>query len=158
MVLDMGTGSGVNAILAATKGAQVVAVDINPHALDAARDNAARNNVADRVEVRQSDVFSAVAEKFDLIIFDPPYRWFAARDFFEAAMTDENYSSMTRFFDEARQHLLFEGRMLVSFGTSGDIAYLRGLISAKGFSSQVVGQAEIVRNETKVEYFAFLLR
>jgi release factor glutamine methyltransferase len=35
-VLDMGTGNGVNAILAATRGAAVVAVDINPRALDAA--------------------------------------------------------------------------------------------------------------------------
>jgi hypothetical protein len=31
-VLDMGTGSGVNAVLAASKAAQVLAVDINPHA------------------------------------------------------------------------------------------------------------------------------
>ena len=74
-VLDMGTGSGVNAILAAKRGARVVAVDINPHVLEAARDNARRNNVAGLVEVRYSDVFSAVEEQFDLIIFDPPYRW-----------------------------------------------------------------------------------
>lgn len=39
-VLDMGTGSGVNAVLAASKAAKVLAVDINPHALAAARDNA----------------------------------------------------------------------------------------------------------------------
>ena len=75
-VLDMGTGSGVNAILAASKGAEVVAVDINPHALVAARDNAARNGVGGLVEVRHSDVFSEVTETFDLIVFDPPYRWF----------------------------------------------------------------------------------
>jgi release factor glutamine methyltransferase len=37
-VLDMGTGSGVNAILAASKGAEVVAVDINPDAVRAARE------------------------------------------------------------------------------------------------------------------------
>ncbi|HVB14361.1 MAG TPA: 50S ribosomal protein L11 methyltransferase [Candidatus Dormibacteraeota bacterium] len=42
-VLDMGTGSGVNAIRAASKGVAVVAVDINPHAVDAARLNAERN-------------------------------------------------------------------------------------------------------------------
>src|SRR4051794_2994326 len=34
-VLDMGTGSGVNAILAARNGADVVAVDVNPVALEA---------------------------------------------------------------------------------------------------------------------------
>src|SRR5437763_12421048 len=41
-VLDMGTGSGVNAILAARNDAGVVAVDINPLALEAARANAAQ--------------------------------------------------------------------------------------------------------------------
>src|SRR5882762_3392918 len=51
-VLDMGTGSGVNAILAASKSADVVAVDINPRALEAAKNNAERNGVADRIDVR----------------------------------------------------------------------------------------------------------
>src|SRR5258705_8102919 len=75
-VLDMGTGSGVNGILAATRGARVVAVDVNPYALDAARANANRNGVADRVDGRESDVFAGVAGAFDPIVFDPPYRWF----------------------------------------------------------------------------------
>src|SRR5215467_12614082 len=57
-VLDMGTGCGVNAILAASRGAKVVAVDVNPRAITAARENAARNGVAERIEVRYSDVFS----------------------------------------------------------------------------------------------------
>src|SRR3972149_6876211 len=74
-VLDMGTGSGVNAILAASKSADVVAVDINPVAVEAARNNAVLNGVADRIEVRSSDVFSNVDGEFDLIIFDPPFRW-----------------------------------------------------------------------------------
>src|SRR5438270_2612530 len=79
-VLDMGTGSGVNAILAARKGADVVAVDINAVALDAAAANASRNGVGDRVTVQHSDVFSTVDGRFDLIVFDPPFRWFRPRD------------------------------------------------------------------------------
>jgi len=53
-VLDMGTGSGVNAILAATKGAQVLAVDINPRAVEAARANAQGNGVAHKVEYERA--------------------------------------------------------------------------------------------------------
>jgi release factor glutamine methyltransferase len=97
-MLDMGTGSGINAILAASKAADVVAVDINPVALEAARDNAARNGVADRIAVRHSDVFRNVEGEFDLIVFDPPFRWFAPRDLLEASTTDENYRAMTTFF------------------------------------------------------------
>src|SRR5580700_10781137 len=36
-VLDVGTGSGINAILAASKSSQVVAIDINPFAIKCAR-------------------------------------------------------------------------------------------------------------------------
>jgi release factor glutamine methyltransferase len=45
-VLDMGTGSGVNAILAAQVAHDVVGVDVNPDAVVAARANAARNGVS----------------------------------------------------------------------------------------------------------------
>src|SRR3954454_8395571 len=123
-VLDMGTGSGVNAILAARNGADVVAVDINPLALEAAQDNATRNGVADRITVQHSDVFSTVDGRFDLIVFDPPFRWFRPRDLLESAMTDEGYRSLTTFFREARDHLSATGRMLIFFGTSGDLGYL----------------------------------
>lgn len=64
-VLDMGTGCGVNGILAARAGASVLALDINPEAVRSARDNAHRNRVADRLDVRLSDVFDAVDPETD---------------------------------------------------------------------------------------------
>ncbi|MBA2324208.1 MAG: methyltransferase [Pseudonocardiales bacterium] len=74
-VLDMGTGSGVNAILAAQRGSEVLGVDLNPAAVDAARRNADRHEVQARFEA--SDIYSAVDGTFDLMIIDPPFRWFA---------------------------------------------------------------------------------
>ncbi len=77
-VLDMGTGCGVNGILAARAGAGMLALDVNPEAVRAARDNARRNGVADRLEVRLSDIFDAVDPAsdgpFDVVVFDPPFR------------------------------------------------------------------------------------
>ena len=154
-VLDMGTGSGVNGILAATKGARVVAVDVNPYALDAARANADRNGVADRVDVRESDVFAGVDGVFDLIVFDPPFRWFTPRDVRELASTDTNYRAMTEFFAQAGHHLTPAGRMLIAFGTSGDIAYLRRLIGANGFDAAVVASLAGDRDGVPVEYCTF---
>lgn len=156
-VLDMGTGSGVNAILAAGTARQVLAVDVNPIAVAAARANAETNAVADRVEVRQSDVFSAVDGEFDLIVFDPPYRWFAPRDLLEAASTDENYRAMTTFFREASGHLTPEGRMLIAFGSSGDLGYLRGLIAEQRFGTEVLAQRDLVRDGVRVDYYVFRL-
>jgi release factor glutamine methyltransferase len=153
-VLDMGCGSGINAILAARNGAEVVAVDVNPHALESTMNNAARNGVA--VDVRASDLFDAVGgEVFDVIVFDPPYRWFPPRDALEAAITDEGYATMTRFFGQARRFLNDGGRILVGFATSGDIAYLRYLITDEGFHAEVVGHLTIGRDGHEVEYFAF---
>lgn len=156
--LDMGTGSGVNAILAASKGADVLAVDINPIALQAAEANAARNGLAQRIEVRRSDVFSDVDGRFDLIVFDPPFRWFRARDWTESAMADEGYQALTRFFRQARGHLSDAGRMLISFGTSGDLGYLEALVIEEGFTAEVIASDDLTREGWKVDYFAFRLR
>jgi release factor glutamine methyltransferase len=156
-VLDMGTGSGVNAILAATKGCEVVAVDINPVALEAALANAARNGVADRIDIHHSDVFSAVDGVFDLIVFDPPFRWFRPRDRLEAAMADENYRALAEFFAEARSHLAPGGRMLVFFGTSGDLGHLHHLIDHHGFRAEVVAHDDLEREGWTVDYYTFLV-
>ena len=157
-VLDMGTGCGVNALLAARRGAEVVAVDINPRAVQAARANAARNGLADRVEVRRSDVFAAVEETFDLVVFDPPFRWFRPRDLFEMAMTDENYRGLAAFFAGAGDHLAAGGRMLVFFGTSGDLDHVSRLMAANGFTAEVVAGDRLTRDGWTVEYCTFLVR
>jgi len=139
-VLDMGTGSGVNAILAARTATEVVAVDINPYAVDAAARNVERNGVSDRVRVGHSDVFDAVDGAYDLIIFDPPFRWFAPRDELEAASTDENYRAMTAFFRGAQARLTSRGRMLIFFGSTGDLDYLEELADETGFERTVVAR------------------
>jgi release factor glutamine methyltransferase len=154
-VLDMGTGSGVNAVLAASKSTDVVAVDINPQAVEAARHNAIRNGVADRVDVRHSDVFSAVDGEFDLVIFDPPFRWFAARDLLEMASTDENYRALTTFVRSVGRRLRPNGRMLIFFGTSGDLGYLRQLLAEKGFAAEVLGHRELVKDGMRVDYYTY---
>ncbi len=59
-VIDFGCGSGVLAIAALKLGAaRAIAVDHDPQAVLATRDNAARNGVADRIEVLHSDDFQA---------------------------------------------------------------------------------------------------
>jgi len=156
-VLDMGTGSGVNAVLAARQGAQVVAVDINPRAVEATAANVERNGVAALVEVRHSDVFSHVEGAFDLIVFDPPFRWFRPRDLVETAMTDERYQALTRFFRQARRHLSPDGRMLIFFGTSGDLGYLQRLANDEGFSTEVLAHDDLTRDGWKIDYFTFRL-
>lgn len=74
-VLDLGTGCGILAIIAAKRTDRVVAVDVNPRAVICAKHNAENNNVAHKIDVRQGNLFQPVgkAEKFDFIIFNAPY-------------------------------------------------------------------------------------
>jgi release factor glutamine methyltransferase len=156
-VLDMGTGSGINAILAAATSHDVVAVDINPVAVECAQRNAERNGVAGRIDVRESDVFRAVDGRFDVVVFDPPFRWFAPRDLRERATTDENYGTLGLFFREIDHHLATDGRVLIFFGTSGDLDYLHHLIAKAKLARETVTTRELERDGQTVRYFVYRL-
>jgi hypothetical protein len=61
-VADVGTGTGILALAAARAGAaNVVAIDINPNAVEAAAENARANGLEDRVTAIRSDLLSEVA-------------------------------------------------------------------------------------------------
>ncbi len=152
-VLDMGSGAGANAILAAQVTDQVVAADINPHAVAATSANAERNGVASHVRCIASDMFAAVAGRFDVIVIDPPFRWFTPRDLLERAITDENYEALGRFFARAARHLRPEGSVLLFFGMSGDVDHLDDLITAAGMRSDVVAERTISTRGRDTTYF-----
>jgi SAM-dependent methyltransferase len=72
--LDLCTGSGIQAIMLAATSEQVVAIEIHEQAANAARFNAALNDVADRVEVLQGSLYDPVpAGPYDLIVSNPPF-------------------------------------------------------------------------------------
>jgi len=75
-VLDMCTGSGCLAVLAAQafKGARVDAVDLSANALEVAAINMRRHRLSRRLRLIESDLFSKVpGGRYDLIITNPPY-------------------------------------------------------------------------------------
>jgi release factor glutamine methyltransferase len=132
-VLDVGTGCGVQGLVAAMKAREVMAIDLNPSAVKCARANARRNGLSAKMTVIESDLFGQVEGKFDLVIFDPPFRWMTPRNNWEAACADAGYRTMTRFFGEVGDHLAPGGRMILHFGTSGDIVYFHSQIRKNGF-------------------------
>ena len=56
-ILDIGCGSGILSLVAASKGACVTSVDINPQALEATNENAKRNNLSDCITTYQGNLF-----------------------------------------------------------------------------------------------------
>jgi methylase of polypeptide subunit release factors len=115
--LDVGTGSGVHALLAASHAGHVIATDVNARALAYTELNAALNGLTN-VECRRGSLFEPVAgETFDLITCNAPYvvsperRW-AYRD--SGFQADEISERVVR---EAGAHLADGGfaTLLVSW-------------------------------------------
>ena len=71
--LDVGTGSGLQALHASTHADRVIATDVNTRALRLTAFTAAMNGV-DAIDVREGSWFEPVAgELFDLIVSNPPF-------------------------------------------------------------------------------------
>src|SRR3990170_3888635 len=74
-VLDMGTGCGILGVLAAKKAVSVLAVDVNPHALRCAKENAEVHDTRSKMSFLRGDLFAPLGEhaKFDVVLFNAPY-------------------------------------------------------------------------------------
>src|SRR5919108_1449271 len=77
-ILDVGTGSGAIAVTFAKElpAAEITATDLSAAALQIARENAQRHEVADRIHFLNGDLFDALDEQeavFHLVVCNPPY-------------------------------------------------------------------------------------
>jgi release factor glutamine methyltransferase len=111
-VLDLGCGSGVGTVFCAPKVRELLAVDISPAAVANTAENCKLNGLSN-VAVKQSDMFSRVEGKFDLILANPPY--------LEAQFEnkDRQFATSTRYlpilFAQVGQHLAGDGRLLIQY-------------------------------------------
>lgn len=139
--LDVGTGTGVLAFIAARRGARVVAVDRNREAVLNARLNARRLGLEDRVEVRgPHDLFDGVkGERFDHVLFNAPWLRGAPRTAYESALYDDG-RVIARFFEGIPDHLEAEGRVWLLYADvfertgDGALAHVGDLLDRNGLT------------------------
>ena len=120
--LDVGTGSGIQAIWASRHCERVVAVDVNRRALNLAAFNARLNGV-DNIELREGSLFEPVAgERFNLVLCNAPYvispdTRYAFRD---GGIPSDGFSE--RLVREAPEHLEEGGfaHLLIGWLLQGD--------------------------------------
>lgn len=111
-ILDMGTGSGIIAVVAAKEltNAQVTAVDISPQALEIAQTNAWVHGVADCIQFVRGDLFTCdLNGPFHAILSNPPYIKEAEMD---SLMPDVKNFEPKRALDGGGQGLEFYKRIL----------------------------------------------
>ncbi len=149
-VLDIGTGCGILAVLAAEKAEKVVAIDINPHAVACARRNAEKNRVTAKVEVRLGHLFGAIAvdEKFDLMLFNAPYLPVEPSEgntWLEKAWAagENGREVINRFIDEAPRYLAERGRILLVQSSLSDITETLKQFSKYELQAVVVDEEKV---------------
>jgi release factor glutamine methyltransferase len=145
-VVEVGTGSGILSLSAAKAGAKsVVALDINPAAVETANMNAAKNGFT-QVSALVSDLFAALPadRKFDVIISSPPSFSGEPRDNADRAWhAGPGYRDILSLFEQAGLRLLPNGRMYVLLSSDTNLALMQDLMRAAGFSAKKVAQRSI---------------
>lgn len=128
-ILELCTGSGCLALLLAQRhaAALVSATDISSEALDVAEHNILLHRLADRVELRQGDLFGAIGdERFDLIVANPPYEPSELCENLSPELQHEprlaldggadGMELVRRIVREARAHLTPQGVLAIELG------------------------------------------
>jgi SAM-dependent methyltransferase len=108
-VFDIGTGSGVLALLAAKRGArEVMATDLDPRAVACARENALRLGLSDRVRVLECDLYPE--GRADLVLANPPWLPAEPRTRLDRAVYDPDSNFLARWLAGLREHLVANGQ------------------------------------------------
>jgi methylase of polypeptide subunit release factors len=136
---DLGTGTGVLALLLAKRGvAEVVATDSDPRAIACARENVQRFGLSERIVVEERDLFPE--GRANLVVFNPPWLPGKPRTPVERAIYDPDGKTVQRFLSGLGEHLTEagEGWLIIS-----DLAEHIGLRS-KGWLDEALKTSGLV--------------
>ena len=121
---DLGTGTGVLALLLLQKGAaSVVGTDIEPRAVACARENAKFFKVTDRFTVEERELFPA--GRADLVVCNPPWVPEPPKNRVDRAVFDEGSQMLTAFLEGLPEHLERGGRGALIISNLAELLGLR---------------------------------
>lgn len=137
-VLEIGCGSGLISQELAPRAKYLLATDINPHAVRAAR--------ARGVEVIRADLFRGVKGKFDLILFNAPYLPTQPEErtgqWIDRALDggESGRETVDRFIEDLAWHLRPGGRALLLISSLTGLAEVQQTAAAAGLTAKVVAE------------------
>ncbi len=138
-VLDIGSGSGIQAEAALKKTKNVLAVDINKEAIKLLKKKG--------IKAEYSNLFSNVKGKFDLIIFNPPYLPEEEKEDLETKLVTTGgkygYEILERFFKDVKKFLNKNGKILIVFSSLTNKKKVDSLIKKYGFKFRLLEEKKI---------------
>jgi len=147
IVLDVGTGCGILAVLSALGARQVVTVDVNPHAVRCAKLNAKSHKVSEKLDIICGDLFGPFkeGELFDLILFNAPYlpteedepKDLVSRSW-SGGKTGRNL--IDSFLKSVSSHLKTGGRILLVQSTLSDVDRTLKELVQIGFKAGILAE------------------
>ena len=148
---DIGTGTGLLAIILAQRGVkQVIATDLNPRALDCASENFTRLELTN-VQLQQADLYPTDAPLANLIVCNPP--WLPAKPSspLEYAVYDANSAMLRGFLQGAKPHLAEQGEIWLILSDLAEYLQLRTRDELLGWLADA-GLAVKYRLDTKPKH------
>tara|TARA_Y100000310_G_C20648970_1_gene798282 strand:- start:997 stop:1530 length:534 start_codon:yes stop_codon:yes gene_type:complete len=138
-VLDMGTGSGILAQEAAAYADSVVAVDVDLDVITWCEQLKKTN-----IQFFQSDLFSNVSGKFDLIMFNAPYLP-KDKGIKDKALYGgkEGWETIGRFLKEAKKYLNEDGKTLLVFSSTSKPEKIKTIMVEEGYTFKLLDKVHI---------------
>jgi len=148
-VLDMGTGSGIQAITAGHAGAMVTAVDINTEAVRFALKNIKANGLENTISVLEGDLFTPLdpRHQFSVILFTPPYLEGTPQTPFDKALYDSDKDLLTRFFKEAHAYLQPGGYVQMMYSSIAGTEQALSIAGKSGWNHSIIARAKTFTEE-----------
>lgn len=160
-VLDVGTGCGLLAMLAAPRAVDVVATDVNPNAVRCAKENAEMNGVREKISFVQGDLMAPIriGATFDLILFNAPYLPSSNKE--DASWLGRAWAGGTngrqvidRFISESPRFLSPTGRILMIQSTLSGSEETISQFKNQGLKADIVAQNDLPLFETIILFKA----
>lgn len=148
-ILDMGSGSGIQAQTCRKLGFDnILAADINPEVISHLEHAG--------FSVVKTNLFSEISkkEKFDLIIFNPPYLPEDKREPKDSRLATtagkQGYELIVKFLEQAKEHLIHKGTILLLFSSLSKPKTILASAKKLGYNSKELSKEKLFFEELYV--------